>query len=176
MSTANSSGLGRFNGAEGNPGAASTPSYGGLMAASMAISSISSLSSAFSEAQAVKMKGEFQQSVSKVNKQMADVAASDALNRGEQAVNLNMKRVRQVIGAQRTSMAAQGVDVNTGSAKDIQQDTAGQGALDSMMIRNNAFREAMGYRVQALNYTPEIAAIEIATFRRGLRHFVVPLL
>jgi len=97
-----------------------------------------------------KMKaGREQQKMFERNAGFADWQAQDALDRGQ----INEKRQRQttegVIGSQRTSFAAQHVDVNAGSSLDVQADAAYLGELDALTIRNNAAKEAYGYRVQA---------------------------
>ena len=46
-------------------------------------------------------------------------------------------------------MAANGVDLSSGSPLDILGDTAMYGELDALTIRSNAEREAYGYRVQS---------------------------
>ena len=93
--------------------------------------------------------GRKQQEMFERNAGFADWQAEDALARGA----INEKRARQhteeVIGAQRTSFAVQHVDVNLGSALDVQADAAYLGELDALTIRNNAAKEAYGYEVQA---------------------------
>jgi hypothetical protein len=49
-------------------------------------------------------------------------------------------------------MAANGVDLNSGSALRIQGDTAKLGDVDALTIRNNAARAAYGYQLQGLSY------------------------
>lgn len=56
-----------------------------------------------------------------------------------------------LIGAQRVSLAAQGIDVNEGTALDIQAGTREMGELDILKILNNASREAWGYAVGVTN-------------------------
>jgi hypothetical protein len=56
-----------------------------------------------------------------------------------------------LIGTQRAGFAGQNVDVGQGSPTDVQGDAAYLGELDALKIRNNAAREAWGYRVQAQN-------------------------
>lgn len=87
------------------------------------------------------------------NSDYADWQAEDALDRGRDREGQLRKQVKQVGGAQRANLAAQGVDVNDldSSAVQIQEDTEALGELDALMIRNNAIREAMGYRTRALN-------------------------
>jgi hypothetical protein len=49
-------------------------------------------------------------------------------------------------------MGAQGIDLESGSALDIQQETASLGAEEALNIKNNAWREAWGYRSQEADY------------------------
>lgn len=62
------------------------------------------------------------------------------------------RRTAGVIGAQRAVAAAHGLDVNSGSPALLQEDAAALGHLDALTIRNNADREAYGYRSQATNF------------------------
>lgn len=87
--------------------------------------------------------------IADVNATIAERQAEHALERGREAETESRIRTRQLIGTQRARLAAQGVDVNQGSALDIQADTAAIGELDALTIRNNAALEAWGYRVGA---------------------------
>lgn len=133
----------------------------GLMVGANLGSAFSSISSSYAQAQALRARGQFESTMADGNARMAGVAATDAIARGETSARLNMTRARGVIGAQRASFAGQGVDVNSGSAKDVQSSTAAVGALDSMTIRNNAMREAMGYKVQASNWMTQAKMAQI---------------
>ena len=83
------------------------------------------------------------------NAAIAELQAEDAIERGEEAANQFRQRVRVMIGSQRAGLAAQGVDVNYGSAVDVQADAEFLGELDALTLRTNAAREAWGYKVQA---------------------------
>lgn len=86
------------------------------------------------------------------NAQIADWQAQDALDRGVVNERISRRQTKQVIGSQRASLASQGVDINKGSALDVQADAAYLGELDALTIRNNAAKEAWGYKVQANDY------------------------
>ena len=96
--------------------------------------------------------GSEQQKMFVRNAAFAEFQADDALARG--AINEQRQRqtTKQVIGSQRVSFAAQNVDVNQGSALDVQADAAYLGELDALTIRNNAAKEAFGYRTGAGDY------------------------
>lgn len=95
--------------------------------------------------------GKYQEKVAKVNAGISERAAADAISRGAVEADEQRKVTQQVIGAQRTGFAANGIDVNSGTAGLIQNDSAALGELDALTIANNAAREAYGYRVQAMD-------------------------
>lgn len=75
-----------------------------------------------------------------------EAAADDAMRRGHIEEEQHRMRVRAMLGAQRARFSANNVDVNTGSPLGLLAETAQLGELDALTIRNNAAREAMGYR------------------------------
>lgn len=85
------------------------------------------------------------------NALLSDAQSEDAVARGEQAVTIQRKQTKGLIGTQRVAAAAAGIDVNDGSAVEVQADTARYGEMDAITIRTNAAREAWGYKVQAMN-------------------------
>lgn len=98
---------------------------------------------------ATKRAAESQARLAEYNAGVSDLLAKDAIDRGEDEARLVGKQVEQVVGSQRATMAANGIDVGFGTAVDLQADTAWQGELDALQIRTNAMREAWGYQVEA---------------------------
>ncbi|MNJ23108.1 hypothetical protein D3C77_174860 [compost metagenome] len=118
------------------------------MCAVAAIPFIAMGASALMSAQQSQQQGAATAAANIQNAQYAGQAAEDAVARGEFESDQQRLRTNAAIGTQRTGFAANGVDVNTGSAAEIQDDTAALGELDALTIRNNAAREAWGYRTQ----------------------------
>lgn len=83
------------------------------------------------------------------NRRAANRAADDVIRLGEQAVGDYRDQLSQVFGAQRVGAAAQGLDVDFGTAGVIREQTERIGAEDERRIRENARREAWGIRTQA---------------------------
>lgn len=83
------------------------------------------------------------------NANVAEAQAADAVARGAQDEARFRSGVRAMVGTQRAGFAAGNIDVRSGSALDVQADTAFQGELDALQIKTNAAREAWGFRVQA---------------------------
>ncbi len=104
------------------------------------------------QADAYEAQGDFQRQQFETNARLANMQSDDATRRGEIAATKVRQQARQVIGSQRSSIAAQGIEVNADSALDVQSDTAALAAEDAQTIKNNAWREAWGYKVQANQY------------------------
>lgn len=83
------------------------------------------------------------------NARMSEAKARDALYRGAEEEKKQRLGIRGLIGSQRASFAAQGLELDLGSALDVQTDTAYQGELDALTIRTNAARESWGFQVEA---------------------------
>lgn len=115
------------------------------------VQTISTFASQQREAKARQQQGTFEQQAYERNASLSDLQAADAVARGEQSAQIKGRDVRATIGDARTSYAGQGVQLDTGSAVDVQRDIASLGALDIATIRNNAAREAWGFTTQAEN-------------------------
>lgn len=122
-----------------------------MAAAAAIVGGVFQVTGAQNQARAQKAQGEYQKSMYDENAAFSTLAAEDAIRRGDKDAAQLKNQGKQTIGAQRAALAAQGVDVGSGSALDIQVDTAYQVQLDSMKIKNNAWREAWGYKTEALN-------------------------
>lgn len=96
------------------------------------------------------------------NADIADAQAQDALTRGKINEKKMRRQTEQTIGSQRVNLAAQGVEINSGSALDTQADAAYLGELDAKTIQTNAKKEAWGYKTQAdnLRYQGRVAKKE----------------
>lgn len=84
--------------------------------------------------------------------------ADDAVTRGEAAAAQQLLKGGQVKGAQRAAMAANGIDLSVGSAQNILNDTDYLTSVDAAQLRDNAAREAWGYRQQARQYVDRASA------------------
>ena len=101
---------------------------------------------------AAREAGELEAGRLEYNARIAELQAADAVERGAEAESRFRASVRGLIGRQRAALAASGVDISSGSARDVQVDAAELGELDALTIRSNAAREAWGYGVQATDF------------------------
>jgi hypothetical protein len=101
--------------------------------------------SALTKAAAARKAGNYQADQLNTNAALEDQQAADALARGKDAVSRQQTGLRGFEGSQRVALAAQGIDTGSGTAADLQSDTATLGEMDRLMIEHNAAREAYGF-------------------------------
>lgn len=110
-----------------------------------------SVAGGISEAQAAEAQGDFARAQAEENARLAEAQAADIETRGQKEAGQFRRKVRGVVGSQRAALAAQGIDIGSGTAKDIAEETAAIGEQEASQIRINAIRQAFGVRTQAIN-------------------------
>lgn len=108
-----------------------------------------SLVGAYQQAKASREAAKYNAEVSKRDAYIADLQSADARLRGFEVEQRLGKEADRVVASQRAALAAQGVDVESETALQLQESTARSFAQDQQTIRNNAIREAWGYQVRA---------------------------
>lgn len=91
--------------------------------------------------------------VAQMNYKRALELSKDAVKRGEYLAAWRGQQAFQQRGAQRTALAANGVDPNTGSAAQLQGDVSLLNVYDQEQIMFNALQESLGYDHQARQYS-----------------------
>lgn len=109
------------------------------------------LGQSYSKSLDEKAYGDYQRQQYDFNSKLAGIAAEDATARGERQISALRAQGRQIQGAQRAALAAQGIQVDSGSAGMIQEDSRAAVERDILTTRNNAWREAWGYQSQSLS-------------------------
>lgn len=117
---------------------------------------------AYAQSQAQRAQGDYQNQMAQTNAKFAGLQAADAISRGDQAATIQGQKTQGLLADQRAGMAAQGIDLSSGSAAEVQKDSSAMGALDALTIRNNAFREAWGYQMQGANFQAQGAFASMA--------------
>lgn len=113
------------------------------------------ISQSYSSAEAQRAQGEYQRTQGQLNARMMERQAEDAEDRGRMDANTARRKHNATAGSQKVAMAAQGLDLSTGTAAESIAQTRAVGAVEEMNIKTNAWREAWGYRVQAINERTE---------------------
>jgi hypothetical protein len=116
--------------------------------------------SAYMAAQGQRSALQFQASVDRENAVFAGDQASDAVRNGQTLEGIQRLKTGQMVGTQRTRMAAAGVDLGEGSANDILTTTKYMGERDALQINDNAMMQAWGYRTQQQGFLDDAARAE----------------
>lgn len=96
-------------------------------------------------------QGKYNAAVNEQNAVLAEKSAQDAISQGEADVSRYRTQIKALKGKQRAAIGSANIEL-TGSPLDLMVDTATVGELDIQTIRNNAARDAFGFRTQGLNY------------------------
>lgn len=108
-------------------------------------------------AAATRAQGQYASNADLMNAKLASAQSADATARGEVSAFTRGEATKQQIGSSTAQLAASGINLGVGSAVDVTKTESFLGALDEATIRNNAARQAWGYKVQASDYTSRAA-------------------
>lgn len=118
----------------------------------LVLSTASDAIGALFQSNAAAQSAKYNSEVDKVNASVARQNAVYAGAAGEAQTYTQGLKSREVGGAIKANQAASGIDVNKGSAVDVQASQEAVGQLDAMTIRSNAAREAYGYETKAASF------------------------
>lgn len=93
----------------------------------------------------------FNEKVAKNQQQQLENEADNVRIAGSQESSKVLQQNQQVAARNRAQMASGGVDINTGTAGQIGEQTAGVGLLESMSVLNNSSRQALGLETEGAN-------------------------
>lgn len=125
------------------------------------------LAGANAEAEAIRHQAAFEQQQLAFNKKIAEINAKDAIDRGDQNIKDFKKQASKVQGSQQAALAAQGIDVDSGTAAGVKYETEKQIETDVARIKNNAWREAWGYKIEATNLQTQSAITGLSAKNRA---------
>ena len=108
--------------------------------------------SSYQQGKAQQAQYNYQAKVNEENAKIAQENANVQRQQGIEEARLQRIKAASTIGAQKTAMAANGVDVSQGTAVDVISDTAAMGELDALQTQYNYEMKARSYETQAGNF------------------------
>lgn len=149
-----------FNGMTGSPSVPTPAGQANPMAAvslELGIAGVvSQAAGAFFNASAARSQGK----IAEVNARMARLAAYSAMDAGQKEAGRLSMKAGQIKSSQRVAMAANGIDLGSGNAAELQASTDLMKEIDMNTIKSNAVRSAWGYKTQAMNYDNQAKALK----------------
>jgi len=104
------------------------------------------------QAKLIEQQGDYEAMLFGRNAAYADEQAKDATARGKEIEHDVDRDARLLQGSQRAALASQGLTLDTGSSRHIQDNDAALAEADRRKVRTNAAREALGFTRQAEDY------------------------
>lgn len=126
----------------------------GLQTSGLAMSTVGSYYGAAMQKDAMRHQAD----IASINARMSDVAAEQELKRGSEQKSQVRLQVANMKSTQRAALAANGVVLDEGSAKDIIDTTDYFSLRDIDTIEANAVRAAFGHKTQSLNMRMQAGA------------------
>jgi hypothetical protein len=127
-----------------------------------AVGSVVSLIGGVSQANAQKQQLNYQAAIANNNAIIAQQNQEYAAKAGAaQAQQVSLQEAQR-LGAVKAAIAANNVDVNTGSAATVQESQRETGTLNALTTENNALLQAYGYGVQAQQYASQAGLYQTA--------------
>ena len=108
--------------------------------------------SSYQQGKAQQAQYNYQAKVNEENAKIAQENANVQRQQGIEEARLQRIKAASTIGAQKTAMAANGVDITQGTAVDVISDTAAMGELDALQTQYNYEMKARSYEAQAGNF------------------------
>ena len=126
-----------------------------------AVGTLGSALGSMQSANAQAAQANYAAQVARNNQQIEQQNAEYAARAGEAQAQAEQMKGRATYGRALAGLAANNVDVNTGSAVDVLQTERETGLLNTENVRQNAALQGYGYRSQATNFGAE-AGLESA--------------
>lgn len=104
----------------------------------------------------------YQAQVARNNAQIAQQNADYAIAAGQAKAATQSLKGAAIGGRIKTTQAASGIDVNSGSAVDVQESQREQEKLDTETTLHNATLQAYGFRTQATNFEAQAKLDELS--------------
>lgn len=121
---------------------------GGLATLGAGVSALGTIAGGIAQAH----QASYQAEVAKNNAQIASENATQATEAGQAQAEAASLKGAAVAGSIQAAQAANGIDVNSGSAVDVQESQREESKLDTDTVMHNAALSAYGYRTQQQNF------------------------
>lgn len=100
------------------------------------MAAVAVVSAAFSAQQQVK-QGKFQKATAEYNTRVAENEAEETRNVGVERENIQRRKTAELLSKQRAQLGAGNIDLTSGSALQLQEETVALGEADALRIRSN---------------------------------------
>jgi len=115
----------------------------------VAIQVVTTVAAAAMTARSQQQRGRFESGTAKYNARVAENQAEETRRIGVEEENIQRRKTAELLSKQRAQLGAAGVELGSGSALQLQQDTVTLGEADALRIRSNVDAQVSGLQTQA---------------------------
>lgn len=120
------------------------------IAAVGAVASIASTAfGAYTSIQQSRAAAKSAEATADYNARVAENEATEARNVATEKENIHRQKVQQLLSKQRAQIGASGIELGSGSALQLQEDTITQGEVDALRIRSQGDRQFTGLQQES---------------------------
>lgn len=139
----------------------------GAMAGAQVGMGLMQLSEAKNSADAIRRQAEFDARQSEYNASLVKYQKSEILSQAQRDTQYREQQVNKMIGTQKVSLAAQGIEVGSELGQALEQEERRIGAEDVQAIKNNAWREVMGLEIKRTDLMAQAGATRIGGMEKA---------
>lgn len=99
----------------------------------------------------------WEQEQAKTNAMFMEIQKNEILEQGRDQAAQREEAVRGMLGRQRVDLAAQGIQIDSGTAAAIQAETRQIGDEDIAAIKNNAWKQVWGIEIERKNMLQDVS-------------------
>lgn len=129
---------------------------------------VATMAGQFVQGQAASNQAHYEQAAADANAKLAGDQARNTIDTTKKEAARRYREASQLEGQQQAALAANGVDINYGSALDVQKDSKMIASEDVGNIYAQGAQKTQGYLIDAYNYRQKAAAAKSAASSAGL--------
>jgi len=107
------------------------------MCSPTAVMAVTTVASTLMTVQTQRAEGKYRRGTSEYNARVAENEAQETRRAGTEAENIQRRKTAELLAKQRAQLGAAGVELGTGSALQLQEETVTLGEADALRIRSN---------------------------------------
>ena len=107
------------------------------------------------EADAIAQQSRFEAQSLEFQSEIVQIQKREILKKSQEDIGFRQQSTSRLLGNQKVNLAAQGIEIDSGTSLEIMEQTREAGARDVMTISNNAWRKGWGMDVESQTFRSE---------------------
>ena len=101
------------------------------------------------------------------NSKLRDIERKEIMDQSDRDIKKSGDEAKAILGKQKVSLAAQGIDIESGTAAAVQDETRNVALEEQKTIKNNAWNEAYNLKVESMQEKQQFRFDKMAAKRQA---------